>query len=139
MADDELWFAPLLKTARVVPREPEPLWEVRSADHHTWSALLGYQGKWGVEARLFRDGEFVIGYRFSTRAAASSTVTFEALMQRTAAHEAGHVVGALALGLSMNYSIGEAHAGRALVWRARLHTAPDRMSSPSSCTHASAN
>jgi hypothetical protein len=28
--DDDLWFSPLLKSARVVPREPEPLWEVRS-------------------------------------------------------------------------------------------------------------
>ena len=67
MADDDLWFAPLLKTARVVPREPEPLWEVRSLDHHTWSALLRYHGEWGVEAQINRDGNFVIGWRFNTR------------------------------------------------------------------------
>ena len=30
MVDDDLWFSALLKTARVVRREPEPLWEVRS-------------------------------------------------------------------------------------------------------------
>ena len=56
-ADDDLWFSPLLKTARVVPREPEPLWEVRSADHHTWSALLRYHGEWGVEAQIYRERE----------------------------------------------------------------------------------
>jgi len=61
---------PIFKTARVVPREPEPLWEVRSADHHTWSALLRYHGEWGVEGQLFRDGEFVMGCRFNTRAEA---------------------------------------------------------------------
>jgi hypothetical protein len=54
MADEDLWFSPLLKTARVVPREPEPLWEVRSPDHHTWSALLRYHGEWGVEAQILR-------------------------------------------------------------------------------------
>ena len=70
MVDDDLWYAPLLKTARGVPREPEPLWEVRSADHHTWLALLRYHGEWGVEAQLFRDGEFVMGCRFNTRAEA---------------------------------------------------------------------
>ena len=57
----------LLKTARVVPREPEPLSEVRSLDHHTWSALLRYHGEWGVEAQIYRDGNFVIGWRFNTR------------------------------------------------------------------------
>jgi len=31
MADEDLWFAPLLKTARVVPLEPE----LFSANHHT--------------------------------------------------------------------------------------------------------
>jgi hypothetical protein len=50
MPDDDLRFSPLLKTARTSPREPEPLWEVRSPDHHTWSALLRYHGEWGVEA-----------------------------------------------------------------------------------------
>src|SRR5437773_9701897 len=35
-ADDDLWFSPLQK-ARVVPLEPQPLWEGRSPDHHTWS------------------------------------------------------------------------------------------------------
>ena len=46
------------------------MWEVCSADHHTWSALLRYHGEYGVEALLYRDGEFVMGYRFNTRAEA---------------------------------------------------------------------
>ncbi|PYR27251.1 MAG: hypothetical protein DMF98_06480 [Acidobacteria bacterium] len=37
MVDDDLWYAPLLKTARVVPREPEPLWEIRSAEAVAWA------------------------------------------------------------------------------------------------------
>ena len=69
-ADDDLWFSPLLKTARGVPREPEALWEVRSPDHHTWSVLLRYHGEWGVEAQIYRDGNFVIGWRFNTKAEA---------------------------------------------------------------------
>jgi len=61
MTDDDLWLSPLLKTSRTIPREPEPLWEVRSPDHHTWSALLSYHGEWGVEAQIYRDGNFVSG------------------------------------------------------------------------------
>jgi hypothetical protein len=82
MADDDLWFTPLLKTARVVPREPEPLSEVRSPDHHAWSALLRCHGEWGVEAQLFRDGEFVMGWRFTTKAEAIAWAQAE-----RAAHE----------------------------------------------------
>lgn len=70
MADDDLGFSALLKTARLVPRGPDALWEVRSADYHTWSALLRYHGEWGVEAQVFRDGAFVISHRFPTKAEA---------------------------------------------------------------------
>jgi hypothetical protein len=70
MADDDLWFSPLLKTARMVPRESERLWKVFSADQHTWSARFLDHGEWGVEAQLFRDGEFVMGWRFNTKAEA---------------------------------------------------------------------
>ena len=52
MVDDEPWFAPQLKTARVIPREPEPLWEVRCTDHHTGLPLLRHHGEWGVDAQL---------------------------------------------------------------------------------------
>jgi len=68
MVDDEPWFAPQLKTARVIPREPEPLWEVRCTDHHTWLPLLRHHGEWGVDAQLYRDGDLVIDWRFNTRA-----------------------------------------------------------------------
>jgi len=67
---DDPWYAPVLQSGRVVPRSPEPLWEMRSADHHTWSARLLYHGEWGVEAQLFRDENFVMGYRFNTKAQA---------------------------------------------------------------------
>ena len=70
--DDEPWFAALLRTARTVPREPEPLWEIRSTDHHSWSALLRYHGEWGVEAQIYEDGDLLIGYRFPTRAEAEA-------------------------------------------------------------------
>jgi hypothetical protein len=43
---------------------------VRSPDHHTWLALLRYHGEWGVEAQIYRDGNFVIGWRFNTKAEA---------------------------------------------------------------------
>jgi len=43
---------------------------VRSSDHHTWSARLLYHNEWGVEAQLFRDEHFVMGYQFSTKAEA---------------------------------------------------------------------
>ena|SRR5215831_19780745 len=60
-------FSPLRQTARVRPREPEPLWEVFEPDQHTWSARLLYRGEWGVEAQLLRDGGFLMGYRFDTK------------------------------------------------------------------------
>jgi hypothetical protein len=46
------------------------LWEIRSTDHHSWSALLRYHGEWGVEAQIYEDGDLLIGYRFPTRAEA---------------------------------------------------------------------
>ena len=86
MPDDDPWFSPLLKTAEVVPREPESLWEVFSADQHTWSARLLDHGDWGVEAQLFGDSEFVMGWRFNTKAEAVAW----ALMERADHEKAGN-------------------------------------------------
>jgi hypothetical protein len=63
----KFWFAPVLKTAPGRATGARAAWEVRSADHHTWLALLRYHGAWGVEAEIYRDGNFVIGWRFNTR------------------------------------------------------------------------
>src|SRR5262245_8351338 len=65
-------FSRLLTTARGVPQEPEPLWEVQEPDQHTWSARLLYRGEWGVEAQLLRDGGLLIGYRFNTKQEAAA-------------------------------------------------------------------
>ena len=65
-------FSPLLKTAGIVPREAEPLWEVWEPDEHTWSARLLYHGEWGVEAQLLRDGAFLLGCRFNTKQEAAA-------------------------------------------------------------------
>src|SRR2546427_716963 len=69
VAEDKLWFEPLIPPAPTRPRVGETLWEVRQ-DYHTWSARLLYHGEWGVEAQIFRDGEFVIGWRFTAKAEA---------------------------------------------------------------------
>jgi hypothetical protein len=60
MADDDLWVAPFLKAARGVPQEPELLWHLRSADGHSWWALLRFHGESGMEAQIYRDGELVL-------------------------------------------------------------------------------
>jgi hypothetical protein len=74
MTDDDFRFSPLLKTARIAPREAEPRWEASSTDRCTWSALLRYHGEWGVEAQTYRDGNFVIGWRFNTKVEAVAWV-----------------------------------------------------------------
>jgi hypothetical protein len=63
---DEFPFLP--GTAREVPGEPQPLWEVQGANGHSWAAPLRYHGDWGIEAQLFRGGSLVIGRVLKTRA-----------------------------------------------------------------------
>jgi hypothetical protein len=48
------------------PQLGEPLWQTR-ASHVTWSAELKDRGRWGVEAQIYRDTDFVIGRRFDLR------------------------------------------------------------------------
>lgn len=60
----------VIETAHVVPQNPEPLWEIQSAEGHLWSAQLCFHRGCGVEAQLFRDGAFVIGIVFPTKTAA---------------------------------------------------------------------
>jgi hypothetical protein len=48
---------------RCRPRPGEPLWSVRKGDV-TWSAELRFNGEYGVEAQILRNGELVIGRRF---------------------------------------------------------------------------
>jgi hypothetical protein len=50
-------------------RPSEHLWSLRK-DGVTWSAELRYCGEHGVEAQIFRHGEFVIGRRFDMRVVA---------------------------------------------------------------------
>ena len=50
--------------------QSEPLWEVFVA-HHTHACELRDHGGFGVEAQIVRDGQFVIGRRFDTRAQAA--------------------------------------------------------------------
>jgi len=60
MADD-LRFAPLLKASwRDASQEPESVWHLRSADGHSWWAVLHFHGESELEAQIFRDGELVL-------------------------------------------------------------------------------
>lgn len=68
MADDP-FDAPNAKPPARVARPDEPLW-TEQIDHVTSSAILRYHGKWGLEARILRDGDLVMGRRFDTRALA---------------------------------------------------------------------
>ena len=55
------------------PRQPKPgerLWQER-VNHVTWSCELRFHGEsYGWEAQILRDGDLVIGRRFSLRVAA---------------------------------------------------------------------
>jgi hypothetical protein len=65
-----VWFAPLLrKTAHVVPGKPEPLWEFRASIATSGRRSCAFTAD-GVLTQLFRDGAFVIGLVFQTKAAA---------------------------------------------------------------------
>jgi hypothetical protein len=65
--DALLWTA--LPPPPCKPRPGEPLWSLRK-DGVTWDAELRYHGEYGVEAQILRQGEFVFGRRFDTRAEA---------------------------------------------------------------------
>ena len=67
---DEPFYTPGLKPPPPKPPKPrEGLWQLRTG-HVTWSCELLDHGAYGVEAQILRDGEFVIGRRFDTRALA---------------------------------------------------------------------
>jgi hypothetical protein len=74
MADDhDPFYVPYLPNTPLVspkPREPEWLWDFRTADHHTYSCRLLHRGEWGVEAQILRDGVLMHGRRYDTRALA---------------------------------------------------------------------
>ena len=60
MADGDPWVGPFLEAARGVPQEPESRWHLRSADGHSWKAVLRFHGESAVEAQIYRDGELVL-------------------------------------------------------------------------------
>jgi hypothetical protein len=66
---DDLFYSPDHRSAPRIAHPGEPLWELR-VNHVTWSCELRYQGEYGVEMQIFRDGEFFAGRRFDTRALA---------------------------------------------------------------------
>ena len=82
-----LWNAP-----RPPPRKQrpgEPLWSVR-VNGATWEAELRYHGEYGVEAQIFKQGEFLIGRRFDTRELAIQWAKLErAELEGKAAREDG--------------------------------------------------
>src|SRR5262245_6264348 len=63
--EDDYFASPTHRAAVRRPKRGEPLWETR-VNHVTWSCELRSHGEWGIEAQLFRDGDFVIGHRFGS-------------------------------------------------------------------------
>ena len=75
MADGDPWVGPFLEAARGVPQEPESRWHLRSADGHSWKAVLRFHGESAVEAQIYRDGELVLRRRPRRWSQAVPTVT----------------------------------------------------------------
>jgi hypothetical protein len=70
MDPKDRWFAPDYKPPpQGKPRPGELLWEFRK-DHHTYSAELRFDGEYGCEAQILKDGELLSAYRLNTRALA---------------------------------------------------------------------
>jgi hypothetical protein len=69
MATDDLFYVPNYTPPQIKARPGECLWTLRQ-DHVTWSAELRYDGEFGVECQILREGELVIGRRFDLKAQA---------------------------------------------------------------------
>jgi hypothetical protein len=66
---DQPFYAPNRKIAPRQPRVGEPIWTVQK-DGRRLACELRDDGEAGVEVQMFRDGEFLFGRRWSTRALA---------------------------------------------------------------------
>ena len=67
---DEPFYAPNRSPAPPrQPRRAEPLWAVQK-DGRQLACELRDDGAWGVELRVYRDGELLYGRRWATRALA---------------------------------------------------------------------
>jgi hypothetical protein len=65
---DEPFYAPNRKPPPPPPRRPnEHLWAIRK-DGRRLDGELRDHGEWGVEVQVFREGEFLYGRRWATRA-----------------------------------------------------------------------
>jgi hypothetical protein len=68
--NDQPFYAPDRKPA--LPRQPKPgeqLWSIRTKDRQL-DCELGDHGAWGVEVQVYREGQFLDGRRWPTRALA---------------------------------------------------------------------
>jgi hypothetical protein len=66
---DQPFYAPNRTTALRQPRVGEQLWAIRK-DGRQLACELRDDGEAGVEVQMFRDGEFLFGRRWATRALA---------------------------------------------------------------------
>ncbi len=65
--DDNFEFAtPGRKVPPRVAKPGEQIWQIH-VNHVFWSCELRDHGRWGVEAQILRDNDFVIGLRFPSR------------------------------------------------------------------------
>ena len=81
MSDDQTpFYAPNRKPSPPKPYQPgEKIWELRRKAGVFWHCELRDHGQWGIEAQLFRAGEFVASARFDTRAQAVQWAEIERL------------------------------------------------------------
>jgi hypothetical protein len=67
--NDEPFYAPNRTTAPPERRPSEHLWAVRK-DGRQLDCELRDHGAWGVEVQVYREGEFLYGRRWASRALA---------------------------------------------------------------------
>jgi hypothetical protein len=66
---DQPFYAPDCRTERLRPRRGERLWTVQKAGR-TLACELRDDGAWGVEVQFYREGKFLYGRRWASRALA---------------------------------------------------------------------